>query len=165
MGFYEENPNVFDLTKVESQSKIDEKGRKYKICPHCKERFYRDAMIEQLNETRERNGKKVDHPYTNSFIENIWIKKRYCSEKCRDEYWDGFDKSMTKICELCGRKYYRPRIVSLQTWNTTRKYCDKKCHDEAFHILKLSEFMNVDFDDLKKKIIKAYEELIEEGKT
>lgn len=144
MGYYEENPNIFDLTKIKIPDKKDKKGR-YKICVHCKKKFYRKKFASKFED------------YPEKYIDRMWEKKKYCTKSCREEYWSGIDKTMSKYCQLCGKKYYRPRKKAPSAWEGS-KYCSDSCHKEAFHILKLSELMGLDFEKLKNYLIKIYKQ-------
>ena len=63
--------------------------------------------------------------------------------------------SKKKVCQLCGKTFYKPIKMGMVNWNKM-KYCSKTCHDEAYHIMKLSSLMEINFDYLKKELIKIY---------
>lgn len=70
-------------------------------------------------------GKDIEQPGTGR-------KKKFCSEKCRREWWKGHPEQMNKrdtamypfTCVRCGKEF-------LSYGNQTRKYCSHDCYIKA----------------------------------
>ena len=60
------------------------------------------------------------------------------------KYKDEVDYTKSKICQTCGKVFYKKKCLSLKEWNS-RKYCSWSCRRPKFDKKKKSIYRNAEF--------------------
>lgn len=132
--------------RQEIESKKDEDGRVYKICPSCNKRYYYDEWFaEKSKKILERSPKSRPDKSLPSF----WGSKKYCSKKCSEHRLD-----VRKYCVHCGKEFtarnlheYRPH-----KWRK-RKFCGRDCSLEYGFVYRLAKRMGITYEQLREELI------------